>query len=85
MAEKNPKLFLDLVTDDNIMLRNTGIKAVEANIIELTPDNRVFKWVSNGRKLFEVPMDEHPYSALAAWFKTDEGMKVLASVEKRLK
>jgi len=85
MAEKNPKLFLDLVTDDNIMLRNVGIKAVEANIIELTPDNRVFKWVSNGRKLFEVPMDEHPYSALAAWFKTDEGMKVFASVEKRLK
>ena len=85
MAERNPKLFLDLVTDDNIMLRNTGIKAVEANIIELTPDNRVFKWVSNGRKLFEVPMDEHPYSALAAWFKTDEGMKVFASVEKRLK
>ena len=85
MAEKNPKLFLDLVTDDNIMLRNIGIKAVEANIIELTPDNRVFKWVSNGRKLFEVPMDEHPYSALAAWFKTDEGMKVFASVEKRLK
>tara|TARA_Y100000401_G_C8256401_1_gene190959 strand:+ start:25 stop:756 length:732 start_codon:yes stop_codon:yes gene_type:complete len=85
MAERNPKLFLDLVTDDNIMLRNVGIKAVEANIIELTPDNRVFKWVSNGRKLFEVPMDEHPYSALAAWFKTDEGMKVFASVEKRLK
>ena len=85
MAERNPKLFLDLVTDDNVMLRNTGIKAVEANIIELTPDNRVFKWVTNGRKLFEVPMDEHPYSALAAWFKTDEGMKVLKSVEKRLK
>ena len=85
MAERNPKLFLDLVTDDNVMLRNTGIKAVEANIIELTADNRAFKWVTNGRKLFEVPMDEHPYSALAAWFKTDEGMKVLKSVEKRLK
>ena len=84
MAEKNPKLFLDLVTDDNIMLRNIGIKAVEANIIELTPDNRVFKWVSNGRKLFEVPMDEHPYSALAAWFKTDEGMEIYKSIEKRL-
>ena len=85
MAERNPKLFLELVQDDNIMLRNIGIKAVEANIIELTADNRAFKWVTNGRKLFEVPMDEHPYSALAAWFKTDEGMKVLKSVEKRLK
>ena len=84
MAERNPKLFLDLVQDENIMLRNFGIKAVEADIIELTQDQRLFKWKSNGRKLFEVPMDEHPYSALAAWFKTDEGMTVFASIEKRI-
>jgi hypothetical protein len=31
-----------------------------------------------------VPFDEHPYSALAAYFKTDEGMEVLNVVEKRL-
>ena len=37
------------------------------------------------RKLFEVPFDEHPYTALAAWFKTDEGMDVLKSIEKKLK
>ena len=24
-----------------------------------------------------VPFEEHPYSALAAWFKTDEGIEVL--------
>jgi hypothetical protein len=29
-------------------------------------------------------MDEHPYSALAAWFKTDEGMEVFKTIEKRL-
>ena len=84
MAERNPKLFLDLVQDENILLRNFGIRAVEANIIELTQDQRLFKWKSNGRKLFEVPMEEHPYSALAAWFKTDEGMAVFASIEKRI-
>ena len=84
MAQRNPKLFLDLVQDDNIMLRNIGIKATEAKILTLSEDQRVFKWASNGRKLFEVPMDEHPYSALAAWFKTDEGMEVFKTIEKRL-
>ena len=84
MAERNPKLFLSLVQDDNIMLRNIGIKATEAKILELTQDQRTFKWASNGRKLFEVPHEEHPYSALAAWFKTDEGMAALKTIEKRL-
>lgn len=84
MAERNPKMFLDLAADDNIMLRNFGIKAVEAKIIELSQDQRLFKWASNGRKLFEVPMGEHPYSALAAWFKTDEGMAVFQNIEKRI-
>jgi len=85
MAQRQPKLFLDLVQDDNVPLRNFGIKCVEARIIELTQDQRTFKWASNGRKLFEVPMDEHPYSALAVWFKTDEGMEVYKNLEKRLK
>jgi len=84
MAQRSPKMFLDLVQDDNIMLRNIGIKATEAKILELTPDQRTFKWASNGRKLFEVPHEEHPYSALAAWFKTDEGMAAFQTIEKRL-
>jgi hypothetical protein len=42
--------------------------------------------VKQNRKLMTVPFDEHPYSALAAWFKTDEGMEVYkACIEKRLK
>ncbi len=83
-AKRNPRLFLDLVNDDNVFLRNVGVKAVEQRIITLSPDQRTFNWASNGRKLCTVPFDEHPYSALAAWFKTDEGMEVYSSVEKRL-
>jgi len=66
------------------MLRNFGIKAVEANIIKLSGDQRHFTWVSNDRKIMTVPFDEHPYSALAAWFKTDEGMEIYSNIEKRL-
>ena len=83
-AKKRPKLLLSLMEDGNIQLRNLGIKAVEQNIINLSGDNRQFTWSSTGRKLINVPFEEHPYTALAAWFKTDEGMEVLQSVEKQL-
>lgn len=84
-AKKNPSLLLELANDDNVHLRNIGVKATEMNILKLSQDNRTFSWASNDRKLMTVPFDEHPYSALAAWFKTDEGMEVFTSIEKRLK
>jgi len=83
-AKKNPSLFLELVTDENVQLRNFGIKATELGIIKLSSDQRTFTWASNDRKLLNVPFDEHPYSALAAWFKTDEGMEIYTNIEKRL-
>ena len=84
-AKQNPELFLDLMKDDNVELRNFGIKAVEADILRLSQDQREFLWASNKRKVMTVPFDEHPYSALAAYFKTDEGMEVYKNIEKRLK
>ena len=83
-AKRNPVLFLELVNDENVHLRNMGIKATEMGILKLSSDQRTFSWGSNDRKLMNVPFDEHPYSALASWFKTDEGMEVFSSVEKRL-
>ena len=83
-ARENPNLFLELASDENVQLRNFGIKAVEANIIKLSGDNRHFIWCSNKRKVMTVPFDEHPYSALAQWFKTDEGMEIYSNIEKRL-
>ena len=84
-AKKNPELFLELVNDENVALRNFGIKATEMGILKLSSDQRTFSWGSNDRKLMNVPFDEHPYSALAAWFKTDEGMEIYSNIEKRLK
>ena len=85
MARKNPKLLIELANDPNVELRNNGIKAVEQGIISLSQDQRSFSWGNTGRKLFNIPFEENPYSALAAWFKTDEGVDVYKSVEKRLK
>tara|TARA_R100001591_G_scaffold28196_1_gene39066 strand:- start:1744 stop:2595 length:852 start_codon:yes stop_codon:yes gene_type:complete len=83
-ARRNPELFLELVSDDNVELRNFGIKATELGIIKLSSDQRNFMWGSNNRKIMTVPFDEHPYTALAHWFKTDEGMEIYSNIEKRL-
>ena len=83
-AKRNPALFLELVNDENVVLRNFGIRATEMGILKLSSDQRTFSWGSNDRKLCTVPFDEHPYSALAAWFKTDEGMEIYTNIEKRL-
>mgnify|MGYP000309252777 CR=1 FL=1 len=84
MARKNPDAFLSIASDENVGLRNTGIRAVEQHIIKIAQDQRTFHWGSNDRKLMTVPFDENPYSALAAWFKTDEGVEVFKTIKKKL-
>jgi len=84
-AKSDPLLFIELANDENVQVRNVGLKATEAGIIKLSDDQRTFKFGSNDRKLMTVPFDENPYSALAAWFKTDEGIEVYKAVEKKLK
>jgi len=84
MAKKNPVGFIAIANDENVGLRNVGIKAVEQGIVKISQDQRTFHWGSNDRKLMTVPFDEQPYSALAAWFKTDEGVDVFKTIQKKL-
>jgi len=83
-ARNNPQLFINLANDDNVQLRNVAIRAAEAGIINLSSDQRTFTWGSNGRKLMNVPFDENPYSAFAAFLKTDEGVEIYKSIDKKL-
>jgi hypothetical protein len=83
-ARQNPSLFLSLANDENVQLRNFGIRATELGIINLSSDQRSFTWGANGRKLMSIPFDENPYSAFAAWLKTDEGVEVYRSIDKKL-
>ncbi len=84
-AKNNPSLFIELANDENVVLRNFGIKATEANVIRLSDDQRYFMWASNGKKLMTIPFDENPYSAFAAFLKTDEGVQIYKSIEKKFK
>jgi len=84
-AKNKPQLFITLAKDDNVQLRNVAIRASEIGIIKLSQDQRTFTWGSNDRKLMNVPFDENPYSAFAAFLKTDEGVEIYKSIEKQLK
>jgi len=84
-AKNDPVLFLELANDDDINIRNMAIKAAELGILILSDDQRTFKWASTGKKIMTVPFDEHPYSAFTAYLKTDEGLEIYKSIEKRLK
>ena len=84
-AKRNPVLFLELANDENVQLRNFAVKASEAGIISLAQDQRTISWASNKKKLMTVPFDENPYSAFAAYLKTDEGVEVYKSIQKKLK
>jgi hypothetical protein len=83
-AKNDPYLFLELANDDNINVRNIGIKSVEQGILSLSSDQRTFMWGKTKKKIMTVPFDENPYSALVHYFKTDEGLDVYRAIEKRL-
>ena len=83
-ARSNPALFISLANDENVQLRNFAIRAQEVGIIRLSQDQRTFTWGSNDRKLMNVPFDENPYSAFAAFLKTDEGVEIYKSIDKKL-
>jgi len=83
-AKNEPALFIDLANDENVQLRNFAIRAQELGIIKLSQDQRTFMWGSNDRKLMNVPFDENPYSAFAAFLKTDEGVEIYKSIDKKL-
>ena len=82
-ARNNPKLFVELSQDEDIKLRNLANRSVELGLLKLTDDNTVFK-LPNGKKVLTVPFDQHPYGALAQYFKTDDGVTLMKSLTKKL-
>lgn len=82
-AQDDPALFIELSQDEDIKLRNLANRAVEIGILNLTDDGTVFK-LANGKKVMTVPFDQHPYGALAQYFKTDEGVDLMKSIMKKL-
>jgi hypothetical protein len=84
-SRNNPKEVMDLAQDENIKLRNVAVRAVEMGVIFIKDDNRTVCWNNKTKdKIVTVPYGENVYSALAAYFKTDDGLDVLQGITNKL-
>lgn len=84
-ARNYPEEFIDLTKDENINLRNIAVRAVEMGILFIHEDQRTVSWNNKSRdKIITVPYGENVYSALAVYFKTDEGLDVLQAINNKL-
>ena len=84
-ARQNPQEFIDLTKDENINLRNIAVRSVEMGILFVKDDQRTVCWNdSKKEKIITVPYGENVYSALAVYFKTDEGLDVLQAISNKL-
>ena len=84
-AKKNPAEFMNLINDENLKLRNLAVRAVDMNILHIKQDNRTVVWGDNKKeKIIVAPYGENVYSALALFFKTDEGLDVLQNITNKL-
>lgn len=84
-AQQNPEEFISLANDEDIKLRNLAIRATEMGVISLDDNSRTFNWNDKKKtKLLTVPFGENPYTALAQFFKTDEGLDVMHGISAKL-
>ena len=80
-AKNNTKEVRILLDDENIKLRNVAVRAVEMGILHIKDDQRTITWGSDKRqKIIQTPYGDNVYSALAAYFKTDEGLDVMQKI-----
>jgi hypothetical protein len=84
-ARKNPQEFISISNDENIKLRNVAIRAVENGILFIQDDNVTVCWNDKKKeKILVAPYGENVYSALAKFFKTDEGITTMQAILNKL-
>lgn len=83
-AKNNPSKFLELANDTDIKLRNLAVRAVDNGILSLRDDGRTVIWTDTNEVLISIPFGENVYSAISAYFKTDEGMDDMQSIMVKL-
>ena len=84
-ARMNPDEVMQLIDDENIYNRNIAVRAVEMGILAILDDNQTVVWNDKKKsKIMTAPFGQNVYSALASFFKTDDGLDVLKGIENKL-
>ena len=75
IAERYPQDFLEAIDDPDLFVDDLGIKAINDGFVSVRNGGRDLHYnlKDNKKRMFSVPMGESVESALAAWFKTEDG------------
>jgi hypothetical protein len=86
-ARRNPVEFLEMLDDPMVKLQSLAQKCLDSGLLKTKNKGRdiYFNFKDNKKKMMTVPFEEKPVSALAAYFKTDDGIEIMDVLEKKLK
>lgn len=85
VADNEPEYLISLTEDSTVILKYVARKAVKFNILKLADNDRTVIHGKSDKKLLTVDADETPYTAIAEFFQTDDGLVVKEKVLKSLK
>lgn len=83
-AKNNPSKFLELANDSSIKLRNLAIRAVDLGLIGIKDDNTTIYWKDSGDIIIKIKYGDNPYTSLASYFQTDEGIDIMNNLMLKL-
>lgn len=84
-ARSNPEEVVRLANDPDVQLRNLAIRAVDMGLITLRDNNTTMYIGKTKSKIVGIPFGDNPYTVLASYFKTDEGIELMTSLAQKLK
>ena len=84
-ARRDPEELIRLANDPDVQLRNLAIRAVDMGLITLRDNNTNLYIGTTKSKIVGIPFGDNPYTVLASYFKTDEGIELMTSLAQKLK
>ena len=85
-ARQNPSAFLNAINDPTVKVQSQVQKFFDDKILQFRPKNRevYFNLEGNKKRMIKVPFGIERNEFLAQWFTTDDGVEVLAFLEKQV-
>lgn len=85
-ARQNPTTFLNIISDPKLKLQSTVQQFFDNKLIAFRNKQRevYFNLENNKKRLTTIPFGVDPYQYLADWFQSDDGVEILAFLEKQM-
>ena len=85
-ARQNPTTFLNTISDPKLKLQSTVQQFFDNKLIAFRNKKRevYFNLENNKKRLTTIPFGVDPYQYLSDWFQSDDGVEILAFLEKQV-